>query len=111
MSGENAGLQLVIKPQILNLNHFDILKNDVYKNWFYSKKKYFCFMVQKNSSPIRYWYFSKSTNLILNNSKKVHFQRIKFKCSSPGTSIFILIGECKERDLEIIILKRQQLYF
>lgn len=51
MSGENAGLQLVIKPQILNLNHFDILKNDVYKNWFYSKKSIFVSWSRKTRLP------------------------------------------------------------
>lgn len=93
MSEENVGLQLMINPQILKLNHF--LKNDVYKNRVCSKR-YFNFLAQKTSPPVRYWYFSKSTNLILNNSKKVHFQRIKLKCSSPGIGIFVVTEECKE---------------
>lgn len=77
-----------------NFELLTILKSDVYKNCFILKSVFI-------SWPRRPHFLSdsgisRSANIIWNNSKRVRFQRIKFKCSSPGISIFILIEECKE---------------
>lgn len=66
-----------------------ILKSDICKNCFIPKSVFISWPRKTHFSSDTA--ISHSANLILNNSKRVHFQRIKFKCSSLGISIFILI--------------------